>query len=49
MSKRIRKSTQIRTARKDAANRKRAALEFQRPETKPETRPGKQAIKGLSA
>ena len=43
MSKRIRKSTQIRTARKDAANRKRAALEFQAPR-----RPGKPAGKGLS-
>ena len=43
MSKRIRKSTQIRTARKDAANRKRAALEFQAPR-----RSGKPG-KGLSA
>jgi hypothetical protein len=31
MSKRIRKSTQIRQARKEAVNRKRAAFEFQRP------------------
>ena len=45
MGKRVRKSTQIRTARKDAAQRKRVALEFQAPETK---RPGPQATKGLS-
>ena len=45
MSKRIRKSTQIRTARKDAAKRKRAAFEFQRPEPK---RPGSPAVKRLS-
>ena len=44
MGKRVRKSTQIRTARKEANNRKRAALEFQAPR-----RPGKQAGKGLSA
>lgn len=43
MSKRVRKSTQIRVARKDAAARKRAALEFQAP--RPQGRPGK----GLSA
>jgi len=46
MGKRVRKSTQIRTARKDAAQRKRAALEFQAPGTK---RPGPQATRGLSA
>ena len=45
MAKRVRKPTQIRTARKDAAQRKRVALEFQAPETK---RPGPQATKGLS-
>ena len=45
MSKRIRKSTQIRQARKEAANRKRTAFEFQRPEPK---RRGLQAVKGLS-
>ncbi len=44
MAKRVRKSSQIRTARKDAAQRKRAALEFQAPR-----RPGPQAGKGLSA
>ena len=43
MAKRVRKSTQIRTARKDAAQRKRAALEFQAPR-----QPGKHG-KGLSA
>jgi hypothetical protein len=47
MGKRVRKSTQIRTARKDAANRKRAALEFQAPGKA--TRPGPQATRGLSA
>ncbi len=31
MGKRVRKSTQIRIARKDAAQRKRAALAFQAP------------------
>ena len=46
MAKRVRKSSQIRTARKDAAQRKRAALEFQAPETK---RPCPQGGKGLSA
>lgn len=46
MGKRVRKSTQIRTARKEANNRKRAALEFQAPATK---RPGPQAGEGLSA
>lgn len=44
MAKRVRKSTQIRTARKDAAQRKRAALEFQAPR-----RQGTQGGKGLSA
>ena len=45
MGKRVRKSTQIRTARKDAAERKRAALEFQAPR-----RPGpSQTTRGLSA
>ncbi len=43
MGKRVRKSTQIRTARKEANNRKRAALEFQAPRSQ-----GKQG-KGLSA
>ena len=43
MGKRVRKSTQIRTARKDAAQRKRAALEFQQP--RQQGKPGK----GLSA
>ena len=44
MSKRARKSTQIRVARKDAAARKRAALEFQAPR-----RQSKPGAKGLSA
>jgi len=43
MGKRVRKSTQIRVARKATAQRKRAALEFQAPRQQ-----GKQ-VKGLSA
>ena len=43
MGKRVRKSTQIRLARKDTAQRKRAALEFQAPRR--QGKPGK----GLSA
>ena len=43
MGKRVRKSTQIRVARKDTAQRKRAALEFQAPRR--QGKPGK----GLSA
>lgn len=43
MGKRVRKSTKIRAARKDTAQRKRAALDFQAPRS--QGKPGK----GLSA
>ena len=46
MAKRVRQSSQIKTARKDAAQRKRTALVFPAPGTR---RPGPQALKGLSA